>query len=344
MLRSFVCCCCILMLTIGSFSVRAQTTNEEISLPDPLQSLESSFYPVWKKPMQSFVCIIGHDTVSKTIFSKEGNETERLEYNKGNALYRSVHQYNRRRKQQTLFYVSNQLQSKTSYRYDAAGNLLEWKRINIQYDKAKRPIGEKTDVHWQYQYNQRKRISEKFRLDLGPAAVPAFAYDYDAQGRVAAINEPQWKEIYTYEQDRLVSKQRFFKPDQSLYAANTFQYNAESLLTASGDKFYASSFAYEAGRLRNIIYRRKADSTYQDITFRYNQSLLVTVSIEATDPYLKPAFLMASDYFYSSWKSKAVNRIRYDFAYDAQQNIKEIRYTVNDRYLYSKQFLYTYYP
>jgi YD repeat-containing protein len=332
------------MLTIGSFSLQAQTTNEEISLPDPMQGLESSFYPVWKKPMQSFVCIIGHDTVSKTIFSREGYETERLEYNKGNVLYRSVHQYHRGRKQQTLFYVSDRLQSKTSYRYDASGNLLEWKRLNLQYDKTNRLTGEKTDVHWQYRYNQRKRIAEKFRLDLGPAAIPAFAYIYDDSNRVTEINEPQWKDIYTYEQRRLVSKQRFFKPDQSLYASNSYQYNAEGLLEASTDKFYKRSFVYEAGRLHQIGCRRQADSTYQTITFQYERSLLHSVHIEATDLYLMPAFLIASDYFYSSWKSKSVNRLQYDFLYDAHQNITEIRYTVNDRYLYSKQFVYTYFP
>lgn len=341
--RSYLLSLFLTWLIGCSFSVMAQPPTDDWRLPDPLRNLETSFYPVWKKPMQSFICILDQDTISKTIFSKEGHEIEYREYNKGKLLYRSVHTFAGGRKQQTLFYANNQLQSKASYSYDAAGNLLEWKRVNQQYNKSNQPMGEKTDVHWQYRYNQRKRVSEKFRLDLGAATVPVYAYTYDDQGRVTAIHEQQWNDQFTYENDRLIRKERFFQPDHSLYASNIYEYNPEGLLIASSDKFYNGRFQYAGAQLSQALYRRKRDSSYQEISFQYQQALLQTVSIRATDPSLQPAFVMKSDYFYANWKTNSVNQLKYELVYDAQQNITEIRYYCNDRYLYSKRFVYRYY-
>lgn len=333
----------LLILFFTGFSSYAQLPADENVIPDPLNKLQSFFYPSVKKPVKSFIYIIDKDTILKSNYDRNGNELSRFDYEGNKPLYKSLNKYNGDLKTETSFFVNNNLQTTTTYKYDGNKNLVEWKKMKTVYDKNTQTSKQVNEIHWFYEPDEKNKIKRKYSIDEAGIKLLSFEYMYDTAGKLNEVNELQWKNKYEYKNGLLTNQYRIFKNDNSVYASSEFTYNEDNLLTGSSDKYYSSAYSYDSGRLKKIRYTNKADNTWQEIEFYYNGSVLSKAGINATDPNFKPAFIFKSDYLYSYWSRNEVNKLRMEFLYDKYNNITEIKYFIKDVYKYSKLFIYKYY-
>lgn len=334
------CLCISLFIKLACWG---QLLLDESIVQNPLQQMAPSFYPVLKKPIQSFIYLIDKDTISKSYYSKAGNEETKLDYEKNRPLYKSIHKYIGNLKTETTFFINDVLASTTTYQYDKNKNPIEWKRIKMVYDKKTTVPQPVTDVHWIFEYDANKKIKKKFLVDALHKRNLIYEYLYDASKKITETNEAQWKDTYDYQNNLLVKKTRIFKPNNSISASSEYQYNEAGLLIASSDNYHTYEYSYNAAQLAKIIRKSKKDSAYQAITFQYADSLLSKVVITTTDINLLPEFIFKTDYLYVAWSRREANTLGMEFLYDKYQNIIEIKYFIKGVYQYSKRFIYTYY-
>ncbi len=334
---------CLLVFFFTHSSSIAQMMPDAIELPDPLRKLEPSFYPVLKRPIKSFIYIIDKDTISKAYYDKNGNEHTKLDYENNKPFYKSLNKYNGSLKTETRFFIKDVLESTSTYKYDNNKNLVEWERIKTVYDKKASTSKQVSDIHWVLEFDKNNKVTKKFIVDALNVKNPAVEYFYDAPGKLAAAEEGQWKDKYGYDNGLLISKVRFFKPDNSEYARSDFKYNAEGLLVESSDKYYSGEFSYDSLKLKKAVYTYKKDKTYQEIDLSYNKGLLSKAAINTTALHLKAGFSFKTDYLYFSWSKTDPNKLSMEFLYDKYNNIIEIKHFIKGDYKYSKYFIYSYY-
>ena len=310
---------------------------------NPLLQVAASFYPVLKKPIKSFLYLIDKDTISKSYYSKAGNEETKFDYEKNKPLYKSTHKYVGNLKTETAFFINNLLASTTTYRYDKNNHPIEWQRIKMVYDKKTTVPQQLTDVHWIIEYDANKKVKKKFSVDASHQRNLVYEYFYDASKNLIETNQAQWKDTYDYQNDLLVKKIRIFKPNNSISASSEYQYNNTDLLIASSDNYHTYEYSYNAAQLAKITRQSKRDSAYQTITFQYADRLLSKAVIITTDVNLLPEFTFKTDYLYFAWDRREANMLDMEFLYDKYQNIIEIKYFIKGIYKYSKHFIYTYY-
>jgi len=342
-LKRFLTC---LAIVLSHQVTIAQGPFGESVLPDPLKTLESSFYPNLKKGTKSFVYVIDKDTISKSFYDKSGNETVKLEeFRKNKALYRSENKYSNSLKTETAFYVNDILQSKTTYKY-VNTNLVEWERIKYNKDARSSAVTTSTDVHWFLNYNKSNKILEAYSVDAANVKNQVYEYSYDSDNKLLLTNELQWQDKYEYQGNFMSKKYRIFKNDGSLYDSVEFKYNDDNLLIEKSDKYYNTRFGYDSKKLKHIHYEKKANSAGLDVELFYAGNQLIKIEMLTKDIKLSPVypgFIFKSDYLIRSWKLNEQNKLTMEFIYDKNQNVREIKYIINDVYKYSKDFLIEYY-
>ncbi len=334
---------CLVLFLLFNFSTFSQMSIDESNIQDPLKKLLPSFYPELKKPIKSFIYIIDKDTISKSYYSRNGNESIQMDYEKNKPFYKSIYKYNGNLKTETRFFINDMLQSTTTFKYDQNKNLAEWKAIKTVYDKKTSTVTQVHDIHWLIEFDKNKKVKRKISVDASNVKTLSYEYFYDAANRLTEANELQWKDKYEYENGLLTKKYRVFKNDNSIYSSSEFKYNRENLLIESIDKYYLTEYRYDALGLKNIHYINRKDSTQQDIALFYKNNALTRVEINTTDINLKPAFYFKSDFLYFSWNKTGMNKLSLEFSYDQHNNVTEIKYFIKDVYKYSKFFIYEYY-
>lgn len=333
----------LLMFILFSYGAFAQLTSNGNFFPNPLNQFQSSFYPILKKPIKSFVYIIDKDTVSKSYYDKNGNEYSQLDYENNKPFYKSLFKYTGAFKTESKFFIKDILQSTTTFRYDEKGNLIEWQAVKTVYDTKTSTSKLVDDIHWKIEYDNTNKVKKESSLDASKTVNQFFEYSYNASNKLIEKNERQWKDTYEYNNNLLTNKYRIFKNDNSVYSSSEFKYNSNNLLIESSDKYYVTAYSYDSLQLKKIIYMNKLDKTNQEINFFYLTNIIFKVEINTTDIKLKPEFYFKTDYLYHSWSKTDRNKLKMEFLYDKYNNVIEIKYFIKDEYMYSKFFIYSYY-
>ncbi len=332
-----------LIINLINFYAFAQMPIDESRVPNPLKQLETSFYPIPKSPVKSFIYIVDKDTVSKSFFDKKGNELTTISYESNKPYYKVTNNYSGELKTETSFFIKNILQSITTYKYDAKKNVIEWKVIKCIYEKNSSTPKFVNDIHTVFEYDKNNRVIKRFSIDSQNIKTLSHENIFDSSNKLIEKKEIQWKEKYDYENDLLIKKSKIFNNENSIYSYSDYNYNNEKLLIESNDNFYTSKFSYDSLKLKKINYIYKKDNTTQDIDLIYKDDLLSKVLISTNCLYSKPEFIFKSDYLAFSWKKNELNNLQMEFIYDEYKNIIEIKYFIKDIYKYSKLFKYSYY-
>ena len=335
----------LLCFFLTNLTSKAQGPFGESVIQDPLKDMSPSFFPQIPIHVKSFTYVFDKDTILKSFFDKNGNETSKFEeFRKSIPLYKSVNKFIGKLKSQTEFYLNDILKSTTTYKYGKAGNLIEWKRDNIVYDKQSQKASSVLDVHWIIEYDN-KRIKTAYLLNQQNTKTQFYNYLYDITNKLIETDEMQWKDKYEYNDSLVTKKYRIFKNDNSVVSYIDYKYNKDKYLIETTDKNFITEYNYNLKILKTIKYQKRSDSSHQEINFNYNNDLITKVVIYSngsTLNFTSPLFIFKNDYLFGSRKLKEMN-LEMNFSYDKYKNVTEIKYSVNGLYKYSKRFLYEYY-
>lgn len=328
-----------------SLPAMARQYYDEREIQDPLSRLMPSFHPTLLKPVKSCIYILDKDTQSVTFLDRSGNETAYLSYEQNKPFYKGLNQIAGGLKTGAFFYVKDKLRTTSQFRYDRQNNLVEWKDVHTVYDSRTKTSSEAEGCHWIITYNKDNRPLKRYAVDAAGKKTLYDEFFFDAAGRLTGSNQQQWEFRYRYEGNLLACKTKKLKTDTAVYYTALYRYNGQGQLIRFADNYNTHEYEYNAGQLQRMRTWKKDGKTQQEVRLAYSDSLLSEALITTGDIALidvNPPFIFLSGYLYS-WNIGQVNTMAMVFLYDSHRNVREIRYSLNGVYKYSKRFLYTYY-
>ncbi len=324
----------LLLMAAISATAQAQDLLPEVNVaPNPLDEIKSSFYPVPKKPVKRIIYIAAGDTTSVSSFDPDGSECLRIGYSKNKPVNKLVCQKSDSGTE-ALFYGNFQqdLQATSKYKYDKNRNLTEWEKTGY------------SAIHWFFEYDSKNRLSRKYTIGEIAANQKARIqdYTYDTAGRLIEIVREQWVKKFTYDGDRLIDqKELYINGDiNTLNSFSRYSYNAAGHLTKKVSDLDSVLYFYEGANLRSMVSYKK-DATYEAVDFFYEKNLLSKATINTNSIYSGVFFLFPR--LPDPPAQGQISKREMHFFYDSHNNIKEIKYFIEGKYKYNKEFIAQYY-